>query len=114
MVEFFKTVGIGASFIPFAIAVVAMAAGLTALWAPSAKRQSRAVQVLKIVLRIPASRPPDRPLPVSHRAHTFGAAPPWWRKWPRRELPMESGARRLRFPDVMFCVLPMVRLIASL
>lgn len=56
MVEFFKTVGVGVSLVPLAIAVVAVAAGLTALWAPSAKRQARAIQVLKIVLRVPAER----------------------------------------------------------
>ncbi|MEV7008752.1 hypothetical protein [Streptosporangium sp. NPDC051022] len=52
MVEFFKTVGMGASIVPLAISIVVVAAGLTALWAPSPKRQNRAVQVLKIVLRI--------------------------------------------------------------
>ncbi|WP_182873061.1 hypothetical protein [Microbispora sp. H10670] len=57
MTEFFKTVGMGASIVPVAMAVVVVAAGLTALWAPSAKRQTRAVQVLKIVLRVP---PPSR------------------------------------------------------
>lgn len=56
MVEFFKTVGVGVSLVPLAIAVVAVAAGLIALWAPSAKRQARAIQVLKIVLRVPAER----------------------------------------------------------
>jgi uncharacterized protein YjeT (DUF2065 family) len=58
-VEFFKTFGMSASVLPIALAIVVVAAGLTALWAPTAKRQSRAVQVLRIVLRHPDRRTRD-------------------------------------------------------
>ncbi|MEV4458951.1 hypothetical protein [Microbispora sp. NPDC049633] len=76
MTEFFKTVGMGASIVPVAVAVVVVAAGLTAIWAPSAKRQTRAVQVLKIVLRIPS---PTRPSQVETPPKTtdLGELPPF-------------------------------------
>ncbi|MEU7832411.1 hypothetical protein [Nonomuraea sp. NPDC049129] len=59
MLDFFKTVGLSASVLPLALAIIVVAAGLTALWAPSAKRQNRAVQVLRIVLRAPDRRTRD-------------------------------------------------------
>lgn len=62
MLDFFKTVGLSASVLPLALAIIVVAAGLTALWAPSAKRQNRAVQVLRIVLRAPDKRTQDRQL----------------------------------------------------
>ncbi len=63
MVEFFKTVGVGAAIVPLAISIVVVAAGLTALWAPTSKRQVRAIQVLKIVLRTELTRPAGRRRP---------------------------------------------------
>ncbi|WP_169984034.1 hypothetical protein [Microbispora sp. H10836] len=76
MTEFFKTVGMGASIVPVAVAVVVVAAGLTAIWAPSAKRQTRAVQVLKIVLRIPP-RTRRSQVEAAPRAADLGELPPF-------------------------------------
>ena len=92
--EFFKAMGIGASLIPFAIA-----AGPTAPWAPSPKRQSRAVQVLKIVLRLPTSRSCDRSTPAppaarrkrrGDRSRSAGATTTSPRPAARRETPRMS------------------------
>jgi hypothetical protein len=80
VVEFFKTVGVGASILPLAIAIVVVAAGLTALWAPSSKRQTRAIQVLKIVLR-------TRPAPQAGQPQVLPAA------IDRGELPPVSGLK---------------------
>ncbi|MFD1541916.1 hypothetical protein [Nonomuraea guangzhouensis] len=75
MLDFFKTVGLSASVLPLALAIIVVAAGLTALWAPSAKRQNRAVQVLRIVLRAPDKRTRDRQPPGPETTSNEGSKP---------------------------------------